>query len=245
MPSSKRSPQTSPPCGTRPAPRPGTASGCLRTLIADVTLLAEPDFAKARIGIRWHTGATDELVVARRQAVTEYRRTDPAAIDLARSLSHLSNNDIARAPNAAGYTTGAGRAFDNDAVASLRHYHHSPGPTARGRRGHRRRYRPSLGIATAPSSTGSHGAGCLHGAASTTSGASHSALTSKPSAGNASPVSAHPRPDSTDPKAAHELTVGEVAAVLGISTNVVYYWIERHHIDARRAPGGRLCQLQL
>ena len=37
----------------------------LRTLIADVTLLPEPDPGKARIGIRWHTGATDELTAAR------------------------------------------------------------------------------------------------------------------------------------------------------------------------------------
>src|SRR5215470_7199262 len=37
----------------------------LRTLIADVTVLPEPDQAKVRIGIRWHTGATDELCVAR------------------------------------------------------------------------------------------------------------------------------------------------------------------------------------
>ena len=37
----------------------------LRTLIADVTVLPEPDQAKVRIGIRWHTGATDELRVAR------------------------------------------------------------------------------------------------------------------------------------------------------------------------------------
>ncbi len=29
----------------------------LRKVIADVTLLPEPDHAKARIGIRWHTGA--------------------------------------------------------------------------------------------------------------------------------------------------------------------------------------------
>jgi hypothetical protein len=34
--------------------------------------------------------------------------------------------------------------------------------------------------------------------------------------------------------------VNEVAAVLGISTNVVYYWIERHHLEARRGPGDRL-----
>jgi DNA invertase Pin-like site-specific DNA recombinase len=32
----------------------------LRTVIADVTVLPEPDQAKVRIGIRWHTGATDD-----------------------------------------------------------------------------------------------------------------------------------------------------------------------------------------
>ena len=37
----------------------------LRTVIADITLLPEPDQHKARIGIRWHTGATDEIAVAR------------------------------------------------------------------------------------------------------------------------------------------------------------------------------------
>lgn len=37
----------------------------LRTLIADVALLPETDPTKVRIGIRWHTGATDELRVAR------------------------------------------------------------------------------------------------------------------------------------------------------------------------------------
>ena len=89
----------------------------LRTLIADVTLLAEPDFGKARIGIRWHTGAADELIVARRLAVTEFRRTDPAAIELARQFAHLSNGDLAEKLNAAGHMTGAGRRFDNYAVA--------------------------------------------------------------------------------------------------------------------------------
>ena len=37
----------------------------LRTLIADVTLLPEADRGKARIGIRWHTGAADEIVIDR------------------------------------------------------------------------------------------------------------------------------------------------------------------------------------
>ena len=39
----------------------------LRTLIADVTLLPEADRAKARIGIRWHTGAADQLIISRPQ----------------------------------------------------------------------------------------------------------------------------------------------------------------------------------
>ena len=52
-----------------PSTSPRYRKRLLRTLVADVTLLAEPDMGKARIGIRWHTGATDELVVARRMKV--------------------------------------------------------------------------------------------------------------------------------------------------------------------------------
>ncbi len=48
------------------------------------------------------------------------------------------------------------------------------------------------------------------------------------------------QPDTADPQGDHELTVADVATVLAISTNVVYYWIERHHINARRGSGGRL-----
>src|SRR5205823_3911072 len=52
----------------------------LRTLIADVTVLPEPDQAKVRIGIRWHTGAIDELRVARAvHPGTAKRSPSPAA----------------------------------------------------------------------------------------------------------------------------------------------------------------------
>lgn len=225
-----------------PTTAPRDRKRLLRTLIADITLLAETDYAKARIGIRWHTGATDELVLARRQNVTQYRRTDPAAIDLARSLSHLANREIAERLNAAGYVTGAGRPFDNNAVASLRHCHQIPPPglleegevtvTDVARR---------LGV--------SHGA-VIHWI-------NRGWLAARRGLNNqwCIPFSPHVEadcrqrvagsahihtPDSTDTQDDHELTVAEVAAVLGISTNVVYYWIERHHIDARRGPGGRL-----
>ncbi len=214
----------------------------LRTLIADVTLLAEPDFAKARVGIRWHTGATDEIIVARRQNVTQYRNTDPAAIDLARRLGELTNDELARRLNAAGYVTGAGRPFDRVAVTNMRHYHHIPQPgllqdgettvSDIARR---------LGI--------SHGA-VIHWIARGWLPARRG-LNDQWCVPFGSHVEAHCRarlaqsahihqPDTTDPKAEHELTVAEVAAVLCISTNVVYYWIERDHIDSRRGPAGRL-----
>ncbi len=40
----------------------------LRTLIADVAMLSEPDRAKVRIGVRWHTGAVDESLPASRSS---------------------------------------------------------------------------------------------------------------------------------------------------------------------------------
>ncbi len=214
----------------------------LRTLIADVTLLPESDFAKARIGIRWHTGATDEIVVCRRQNVIQYRNTDPAAIDLARQLGELTNEELARRLNAAGYVTGAGRPFDRVAVTNMRHYHHIPQPgllqdgeitvadiarrlgighgavicwIARGWLPARRGLNDQWCVPFGPDIE----AACRGRVAR----------------------SAHVyQPDTTDPKADHELTVNEVAAVVGVSTNVVYYWIERHHIHARRGPSGRL-----
>ena len=58
----------------------------LRTLIADVTLLPEPDHAKVRIGIRWHTGATDELRVARAVHPGTARRSPSPAVEMVREL---------------------------------------------------------------------------------------------------------------------------------------------------------------
>ncbi len=214
----------------------------LRTLISDITLLPEPDFAKARIGIRWHTGATDELVVARRQDVTQYRRTDPAAIDVARSLSHLANREIAERLNAAGCVTGAGRRFDNNAVASLRHCHQIPPPGAL--------EESEVAVADVARRLGiSHGAVIYwinRGWLAARRGLNNQwciPFDARVEADCRRRVarSAHiHEPDSADAQADHELTVAEVAAVLGISTNVVYYWIERHHVDARRGAGGRL-----
>ena len=212
----------------------------LRTLIADVTLLPEPDFGKARIGIRWHTGATDELLVARRMRVTEWRRTDPAAVELARRLGHLSNHDLADRLAKAGYRTGSGRSFDARAVANLRHYHRVPAANLL--------QEGEVTVADVARHLGiGHGAVVhwiqrgwlaarrgLNGRWCVPLGPDIEAACRDRIA-----RSVHlPRPDSSAPQQAEERTVNEVAAVIGISTNVVYYWVERRHVPARRGQGG-------
>src|SRR5438034_601693 len=63
----------------------------LRTLIADVTLLPEPDQAKVRIGIRWHTGATDELRVTRAVHPGTARRSPSPAVEMIRRLGPVTS----------------------------------------------------------------------------------------------------------------------------------------------------------
>ena len=55
----------------------------LRTVIADVTVLPEPDQAKVRIWIRWHTG---ELSVARAIHPGTARRSPSPAVEMIRQL---------------------------------------------------------------------------------------------------------------------------------------------------------------
>jgi DNA invertase Pin-like site-specific DNA recombinase len=61
----------------------------LRTLIADITLLPETDRDKVRIGICWHTGATDEITVARTiHPGTAKRTPSPAVAMVTRLRTH-------------------------------------------------------------------------------------------------------------------------------------------------------------
>ncbi len=105
----------------------------LRTLIADVTLLPEPDPGKARIGIRWHTGATDELTVARAIHPGTARRSPSPAVEMIRDLGpNTPTAELARQLNAAGLTTGNGRPFDVKAVQWIRHAYSIPAPAPYG-----------------------------------------------------------------------------------------------------------------
>jgi DNA invertase Pin-like site-specific DNA recombinase len=102
----------------------------LRTLIADITLLPETDPAQARIGIRWHTGATDQLTVRRPLPPGPAKRSPSPAVELVRELGPTTDTrDLADKLNAAGLTTGHGHPFDVAAVQWIRHAYHIPAPT--------------------------------------------------------------------------------------------------------------------
>ena len=101
----------------------------LRTLIADITLLPETDPGIARIGIRWHTGATDELRVTRALHPGTAKRSPSPAIEFIRQHGPATDTQaLTDKLNAAGLTTGHGRPFDAAAVRWIRHAYHIPAP---------------------------------------------------------------------------------------------------------------------
>jgi excisionase family DNA binding protein len=216
--------------------------GLLRTLIADVTLLPEPDLSKARIGIRWHTGSADELTVARRHSIVESHRTDPAAVDLVRRLGPTHTNiDLAACLNHDGYITGAGRPFDLTAVANLRSYHRIA-PVGTLRQGEVTVADAARRLGVTPttiygwvhagaliSRRGPGGRICIPFDTDVERACRHRAATSVHIAHHIT----------TDPPGEHEWTVKQVAVALDIHTNVVYYWLETGRLDARKGPGGR------
>jgi excisionase family DNA binding protein len=101
----------------------------LRTVIADITLLPEPDQHKARIGIRWHTGAADEITVARVAHTGTAKRSPSPAVAMVIELGPTTPTaELADQLNAAGLTTGTGAPFDVKAVQGIRHAYHVPAP---------------------------------------------------------------------------------------------------------------------
>jgi Recombinase zinc beta ribbon domain/Recombinase len=102
----------------------------LRVLLGDLTITpSAADPTQITVGLRWKSGATQQLQATRRKNAIQLRNTDPAAIGLARRIGPtLDNAGLAAALNTAGHTTGTGQPFDVDAAGNLRHYHHIPYP---------------------------------------------------------------------------------------------------------------------
>jgi hypothetical protein len=94
----------------------------MRTLLGDITLRPGKDPHQLRAGLRWNSGATEELIVTRARPVTEWRRATPEAVALARELGpRLTNPELAAALNAAGHRTGTGKLFDRTAATNPRY----------------------------------------------------------------------------------------------------------------------------
>jgi excisionase family DNA binding protein len=223
----------------------------LRTLIADVTLLPEPDRSKVRIGIRWHTGATDELTADRPVHPGTARRSPAAAIELVRRLGPATSNDeLVTRLNAAGHRTGHDRPFDIDAVQWIRHAYKIPVPDP---------YRPGeisvaeaarqLGCSTSviyhwihtgqlTARRGSASRFCIpwsaQAEASCRTRIAQSAHLGRAARPRTLPAPAFPAADGG------EISVTEAACQLGCSTGVIYYWIESGQLPARRGAGNRL-----
>jgi DNA invertase Pin-like site-specific DNA recombinase len=107
----------------------------LRTLIADITLLPEPGPDQLAIGIRWHTGATDEVITERPLPPGPAKRTPSAATEMIIRLGpDRTNEQLVIELTAAGLRTGHGNLFDVKAVQWVRHVHHvkTPSPYATG-----------------------------------------------------------------------------------------------------------------
>src|ERR1039457_5444933 len=102
----------------------------LRALLADVTITpSDSDPALITVGLRWKSGASQQVQVTRRRSAVQLRCTDPAAIELARRIGPgLDNNALAAALNDAGHRTGTGQPFDGVAAGNLRSYHRIPYP---------------------------------------------------------------------------------------------------------------------
>ena len=222
----------------------------LRTLIADVTLLPEPDRTKVRIGIRWHTGATNELTADRPVHPGTAKRSPAAAVELVKRLGPTTGNDeLVTRLNAAGHRTGHGRPFDIDAVQWIRHAYKIPVPDPYGPgeisvAEAARRLGCSTGVIYHWIHTGQltarRGPGnrfCIPWNAQAEAGC-RTRIAQSAHLGRAARPRTLPAP--AFPAAHGEVSVTEAACRLGCSTGVIYYWIETGQLSARRGSGNRL-----
>jgi excisionase family DNA binding protein len=98
-------------------------------LVSDVTLLPETDRSRARLGVRWHTGASDEIDLRRPRTSAQVRKTPAAARELiARLGPDHTDAEIAAALAEAGLATGTGRPYDLVAVKWVRYTYKIPAP---------------------------------------------------------------------------------------------------------------------
>jgi excisionase family DNA binding protein len=100
----------------------------IRALIADVTLRSAPESKLVRVGIRWQSGASEELIVHRPAPAPVLRRSPNAAVELVRTLAAQTNEEIVEALHAAGLSRSGGRSFNIAAIKWMRFAYRIPVP---------------------------------------------------------------------------------------------------------------------
>jgi DNA invertase Pin-like site-specific DNA recombinase len=212
----------------------------LRTLLGDVTLMPAGDPAHLRIGLRWNSGTTEELLTGRYQ---QYPRISPAAVDLARQLGPaMDNTGLAAALNAAGHRTAHGRPFDTDSAGNLRTYYKIgfPPPTADGElTTAQAAARLGVSVQTIKYWIDHHYLTARRGPAG------RYAIPFPPEVEAAcrqrAASSFHQHNDiQTGPRRDGEHSIPETAARLGVKPPRIYAWIKEGILPARRGPGARL-----
>jgi DNA invertase Pin-like site-specific DNA recombinase len=216
----------------------------LRTLLADITITpSASDPAQITVGLHWKSGATQQIHLTRHRSPTRPRRTDPAAIELARRAGPgLDNNALAATLNDAGHRTGTGHPFDAVAAANLRNYHRIPYPGLPGEHDLTPRQAAQItGVST----------GTIHywinaGYLTARRGpAGRWAIPFPPDVEAAcrdrAAASPHQhRNTATGPRHDDELSTAQVATRLGVKPDVVYNWAQQGHLPVRRGPAGQL-----
>jgi DNA invertase Pin-like site-specific DNA recombinase len=216
----------------------------LRTLLADVTITpSQTDPTQLAVGLRWKSGASQQLAVTRRRNAIQLRTTDPDAIALATRIGPgLDNAALAAALNRAGHRTGTGQPFDGVAAGNLRHYHHIPYPDllADGELTPRQvadRIDVSVGTihywinnGFLPAHRGPANRWCIPFPPEIEAACRHRA---NDSAHQNRDIDPQPRRDT-------ELSVADAAGRLGVKPDVIYSWAQWGHIPSRRSQAGRL-----
>lgn len=106
---------------TAPTTSPKDRKRILRTLVADVTVTSEAG-PRVQVGIRWRTGATEEVIVLRSQG----RQTPPAAVDFLRRSQDRTDEELAAELAAQGLVTGTGATFTATALRWIRYAYDIP-----------------------------------------------------------------------------------------------------------------------
>jgi DNA invertase Pin-like site-specific DNA recombinase len=216
----------------------------LRALLADVTITPDAgDSTRILVGLRWKSGASQQVPATRRKNAIQLRSTSPAAIELARRIGpQLDNAALAAALNDAGHRTGTGQPFDATAAGNLRNYHRIPYPglLADGELTPRQ-VAEQVGVSTGTVHYWIN-SGCL---AARRGPAGRWCIPFPPGVEQAcrdrAASSAHQHRD-TDrgTRRDGELSIAETAARLGVKPDVVYNWTQHGRLPARRGDAGRL-----